>query len=278
MLQTISILGCGWLGLPLAERLVRLEYAVKGSTTTPEKISVLKNSNIIPYQLTCGRSIEGDNVADFFKSDMLFVNIPFRRDLPDPFFYVEQLRPVVSHAVAGGVRFVVFASSTSVYPALNQKAREEDAIVAADARAQALLEAERLFLNEARFKATVIRFAGLYGPGREIGNFLKSGRVPSKDGNAPVNFIHLEDCVEIAAAVFEKRLGGEILNACADAHPLRKDLYLHVAIAMGIKPPVFEDGSGIPYKIVDNAKIKRLLDYRFIHPGPWGWIDRGIKR
>jgi 3-hydroxyisobutyrate dehydrogenase-like beta-hydroxyacid dehydrogenase len=30
--ESISILGCGWLGLPLAGELVREGYAVKGST------------------------------------------------------------------------------------------------------------------------------------------------------------------------------------------------------------------------------------------------------
>ena len=278
MTKTISILGCGWLGLPLAERLVRSGYTVKGSTTTPEKISVLKSSNIIPYQLTCARSVEGGNVADFFKSEMLFVNIPFRRDLPDPFDYVQQMRAVVAHAAAAGVRFIVFASSTSVYPALNQKAKEEDVIVPTEARAKALLEAERLFLDDKRFKTTIIRFAGLYGPNREIGDFLKHDRVLAKDGEAPVNLIHLEDCVGIAAAVIEKGLSGEIFNACADAHPLRKDMYVHIAIAMGIKPPVFDNKIGGPYKIIDNEKIKRLLGYRFVHPSPWNWIDRSVKR
>ena len=38
----ISIMGCGWLGLPLAAQLVKAGYNVKGSTTTPEKLEVLQ--------------------------------------------------------------------------------------------------------------------------------------------------------------------------------------------------------------------------------------------
>jgi nucleoside-diphosphate-sugar epimerase len=270
--KSVSILGCGWLGLPLAQKLVTAGYTVKGSTTTPEKLPVLRNSNIIPFKLTFTPSVEGEDVADFFKSESLFVNIPFRRDLKDPRDYVEQMRNVIAHAAAGGVRLVIFASSTAVYPLLNQRAREEDVIVPSDARAAALLEAEQLFLNETRFKATVVRFAGLYGPDREIGGFLKNGRVAAKDGNAPVNLIHLEDCIGIVSAILRKEASSEIFNACCDAHPLRKDLYIHAAIAQGLKPPHLPETEHPAYKIIDNDKIKKHLDYRFIYPSPWDWI------
>ena len=47
--KSISILGCGWLGLPLARQLIKLGYSVKGSTTSPEKIQILKGSQIDGY-------------------------------------------------------------------------------------------------------------------------------------------------------------------------------------------------------------------------------------
>ena len=278
MIKTVSILGCGWLGLPIACKFLDLGYRVKGSTTSPHKLSELKSSNIIPYQLICNDgSIEGDYVADFFKADALVVNIPFKRDLKDPYFYVEQMKTIVPYVIAGGVRLVVFASSISVYPAHNQTAKEDDAIEPVDERARALLKAEQVFLNDPRLKATVIRFAGLYGPQREIASFLKTGRVSSKDGNVPVNLIHLDDCAGIVTAIIQKNIAGEIINACGDAHPLRKDLYTHAAVALQIKPPVFDENEKGLYKIVSNEKVKRLLGYRFIHPEPWSWIDRTSK-
>lgn len=33
-MKTISILGCGWLGLPLAKKLVENQWIVNGSTTS----------------------------------------------------------------------------------------------------------------------------------------------------------------------------------------------------------------------------------------------------
>ena len=45
-LHTISVLGCGWLGLPLAEYLMGKGYQVKGSTTNQSKLSLLENKGI----------------------------------------------------------------------------------------------------------------------------------------------------------------------------------------------------------------------------------------
>ena len=47
--MTLSILGCGWLGLPLAARFSAKAYRVSGSTTSPQKISLLEHEGITPY-------------------------------------------------------------------------------------------------------------------------------------------------------------------------------------------------------------------------------------
>ena len=40
----ISILGCGWLGLPLAKALIENGFSVKGSTTSTDKLTALENA------------------------------------------------------------------------------------------------------------------------------------------------------------------------------------------------------------------------------------------
>jgi UDP-N-acetyl-D-mannosaminuronate dehydrogenase len=45
--KNISILGCGWLGLPLAKGSIGKGISVKGSTTSPNKISILEKSEFI---------------------------------------------------------------------------------------------------------------------------------------------------------------------------------------------------------------------------------------
>ena len=51
-MQKISILGCGWLGIPLAEALIKNGFSVSGSTTSIEKISLLQNLDVEPFLLS----------------------------------------------------------------------------------------------------------------------------------------------------------------------------------------------------------------------------------
>ena len=52
----ISILGCGWLGLPLAKSLVDNGYKIKGSTTTQDKYQKLVEDGVTPYLIKLNES------------------------------------------------------------------------------------------------------------------------------------------------------------------------------------------------------------------------------
>ena len=49
MNKRISILGSGWLGLPLAQALLKEKHSIKGSTTSESKLDPLKSEGISPY-------------------------------------------------------------------------------------------------------------------------------------------------------------------------------------------------------------------------------------
>ena len=73
----ISIIGCGWLGLPLAKQLTEKGYVVKGSTTSVEKLSLLKNYGIEPYLISIDEeNIEGDMANCLDASEIAIINIP----------------------------------------------------------------------------------------------------------------------------------------------------------------------------------------------------------
>lgn len=217
--RAVSILGCGWLGLPLAKHLLKLGYPVLGSTTSPEKISVLQSCGIRPFLLEAGPRLKGEKISAFFKSSLLFLNIPFERHLEDPSFYKEQIRSVVQHLREGTVEFVIFAGSTAVYPETVEDATEDAALRFLPGnpspagsllgRAQALWEVEQLLLNDPKFKTTVVRFGGLYGPGRPIGRFL-AGKKGLSGGDKPVNLIHQQDCLRVVAQIIGHDVRGEI--------------------------------------------------------------------
>ena len=261
--QVISVLGCGWLGLPLAQMLVSEGYVVKGSTTQESKLEEFKNKGIILSLIRCDPDVQGRNAADFFCADVLVVTLPFKRSFNDPSQYQKQIDSVIACVLkTGQIKFVIFTSSTSVYPSRCEDAREDAVFVPDSPRAKVLWQIERNLMNHPGFASTVVRFAGLFGPGREIGRFLAQKK-DLRNPDHPVNLIHQDDAARVLFSVIERNIRVEIINACGDEHPTRKELYTKAALAKGLPSPEFSnvnDGNG---KIVNNAKLKRLLP---------GWI------
>src|SRR6187431_2709971 len=80
----ISLLGCGWLGFPLAKALLSNGLSVKGSTTSESKLSILKSSGIDPFLITLSeveRSLDSKSMNDDIQSfldgsETLIINIP----------------------------------------------------------------------------------------------------------------------------------------------------------------------------------------------------------
>ena len=73
----IAIIGCGWLGLPLAKKLIKENFIVKGSTTSKEKISVLKTEKIEPFLIDLNKNLDKEILNSFLKNvDVLIINIP----------------------------------------------------------------------------------------------------------------------------------------------------------------------------------------------------------
>lgn len=269
-LKRVSILGCGWLGLPLAIRLVSSGYQVKGSTTLDSKADELASIGIEPYVITIKKNevMAGKKqVQQFFNSDCLFLNIPFRRNLPDPREYYYQVEAAVDQVKRSGIKTVLFASSTSVYPQNCGLIKENDYFLPDNTRSIALTEIEKFLLSSLGFNVIILRFSGLYGPGRLIGKFL-SVKIGPMDGARPVNLVHLDDCVEIVSRLIEEGSSNEIYNICSDKHPSREELYSKAAQALKIKPPFFTKQNPIDYKIVSNVKIKERLNYSFRFPDP----------
>jgi len=266
-IKTVSILGCGWLGLPLGVSLVRQSYLVKGATTTQEKIPRLQEAGINAFLLRCDPQLRGQGIEEFLKTDILIITLPFKRDFKDPYQYKAQMDSVIACAESSPIQYIIFTSSTSVYPRTIGHASEEKIFEPDNLRSKVLLEVENSLLENAHFKATVIRFGGLCGGSRQAGGFL-AGKENLPNAKEPVNLIHLDDCVGIILEVIGKNVWGEVFNACADSHPTRAELYTTTAKRLGLSVPTFSGEGQGPYKMVSNQKIRERLDYHFKYPDP----------
>jgi len=255
--QGVSILGCGWLGKPLGVALVNEGYVVMGSTTRHENIGELKSAGIVPFIINVDELFSED-VRPFFNSDVLVISLPPRSRAGKAKQYIGQIQKVITASREGPVGKILLISTTSVYPNDNRVVTEQDADVQ-----NPLTQAERI-VQESGIPNTVLRFAGLFGPGRNPGSFLAKKDVIS-GGNLPVNLIHLDDCIEIVKRIIHQNVWDQVLNACSDDHPTKKEFYTKAAIVQGLRPPVFSDDQYGGYKIVSNERLKEVLNYKFTH-------------
>lgn len=268
--KTISILGCGWLGLPLARVFLTEGYTVRGSTTHTEKLETLEAEGIIPYLIRLDPHLNLDHDPSFFQSDIFVINIPPGRRREDvETFYPTQLQAIISKQPTPKI---IFVSSTSVYPDVNRVVTEADSPASQEAdermrsSGKALLLTEQL-IQDYSDQATLLRFSGLMGPDRHPGRFL-AGKKLDTSGKAPVNFIHLDDCVAIIQQLVQQDMWGEVFNGCADEHPSKEEFYAQAARKLGMEPPQFNAEGELSYKQVSSEKLKQQLSYQFIYPDP----------
>jgi nucleoside-diphosphate-sugar epimerase len=276
MTSSVSILGCGWLGRPLGVHLVDRGLQVRGSTTTPDKVEALRQDGIEPTLLTLDPDLKGSDPGPLFQSPVLVLNVPPSRGTDDVrTVHRRQVEAVRDAAVEGAVEWVLFASSTGVYPNVEQTVTEADCPPGRPdalpgprrATGDALLDVEKLLVDTSDFDTTIVRLGGLYGGDRNPGRFL-AGRTDVGRPQAPVNLLHRDDAVGVFTTLLEQDVRNEVFNACADEHPPRKAFYSRAAAALGLEPPTFDESDTTTGKRVSNEKIKARCGYQFQHPDP----------
>ena len=256
----VSILGCGWYGKALAKELLQKSIIVKGSTTSAEKLNMLSEIGIIPYVVQINTD-QTNCDADFLKCDVLVISIPPGLKKGEGTAYLPKVKHIIEAVLQSSIRKVIYISSTGVYGDHNKTLNEDDAPGPDNESGKILLEAENLFKSESDFKTTIIRFGGLVGPGRHPGRFF-AGKKEVPNGLAPVNIIHLEDCVGIGSAIIEQNAFGYVFNACSPDHPSKEDFYKDAALKGSYEAPQFIHEVKT-WKIGESSNLKPILNYTF---------------
>ncbi len=267
--MNISVLGCGWLGFPLAQRFLSSGHHVKGSTTTENKITLLNQNGIESYLIDFPDSLHDETIDEFLQCDLLFLNIPPGGvGKKQAISYRDLIQSITQKAADQKVSWIIFTSSTSVYDDMGGFVTEEDAKIesASKRNGKLLIESEKIIQNsDSDF--TILRLGGLYGYGRHPIHHL-SGKSNLEGASKPVNLIHQVDCLNIIAEVIAQKKRNMIYNLVSDGHPPRKEFYTSAARYYKIDPPKFIADSGSNYKVVSNEKVKYDLNYTFSYPNP----------
>lgn len=264
---TISILGCGWLGYPLAQSLLSREFKVKGSTTSPVKFDLFRSTGIVPYLVQFNTESHEPELQDFLDSDILIIAVPPGRRSPGgPENYRRMasfLKPILEDNQR--ISKIIYISSTSVYPESNAVLTESAAVGPETESGMAILEFEKM-LSGLNTQLVILRLAGLIGPGRTPGKFF-AGKINIPNGLAPVNLIHLDDVIALITKLIDREDAEGIYNGCAPLHPTKEEFYTLAAKAEELPQPQFI-AEKKAWKIIGTERTDKELNFSYTYSSP----------
>lgn len=254
--SVVSILGCGWLGEPLAYAMVQSGYSVRGSSRRHERLKRLEQGGVQTYFLSLPQLSAASR--DFFQCDTLLFMLP-----PSENSYMACLQLICDSLPQASQ--LIFISSTSVYPDINAQVDEYFPVHISQHKS-ILVEAER-YLTENRSHWLILRPGGLMGGERYLLKYFRS-RAQIDGAHTPVNHIHQLDAIGIIIQLVRLQLDKHIVNLVAPQHPSRAEVLTHQAKAMGVSLPPFVPPHILPHKIVKSSLLSATIEYSFLYPNP----------
>ncbi len=276
----VLILGCGYVGLAVARRLVARGHDVFGLRRTHGTFDELRTSGVQPLtgdvtDPASLRGLPGDfpwviNTVSSAKGDAEV----YRR------VYLDGTRHVLTWLQERQCQRYVYTSSTSVYGQIDGLVVTENSPTEPNtATAKILVETERLLLEThlpLTFAAGIFRVAGIYGPGRGhlFQQYRRGEARISGDGSRLINMVHRDDLVAALAAFLETPdlpKTARLYNAVDDEAVTQLDFFRWLSRRLaGALPPYATEAEnvarkrGLTQKRVSNARLRSEL----------GWVPR----
>lgn len=234
-LPDISILGLGYLGLPLAQK-----FYEHGSQVAAVKRNLTSDDINLPIEL----DIIDLNQDDIFHSSTLWqnhINKPTWFCLLPPSslnHYADTLKKWIQLAEQSKIQHIIFTSSTSVY---GDQARICDETTPPDPQTESayqILAVEQALLESAVPHIDILRLGGLYSADRHpVTKLVQKTRI--QGGNQPVNILHKDLGVQVLFQTACQADGKRIRNIVEPRHLSRAKFYTAEAAKLGLPAPDF---------------------------------------
>jgi nucleoside-diphosphate-sugar epimerase len=266
-MSDVLIVGCGYLGWRLARRWLGQGRRVLATTRSPARADVLRRAGLVP--VVCDVT-EPETLQALPQAHTAVVCVGYDRSAG------KSQREVSVRGLENLLyrlpepERLVHVSSTGVYGQTGGEEVDETAATdPAEESGRVVLAAESaLWLR--RPDAVVLRFAGIYGPGRLIrAAALRAGEPLAADPDGWLNLVHVDDGAEAVLAAAGRGEPGTTYNVCDD-HPVRRrDFFGHLAALLGAPPPRYAPPAG-PHaqanRRVVNGRLRRELGVSLRYP------------
>jgi nucleoside-diphosphate-sugar epimerase len=270
----VVVVGAGWVGSAIADYWAAAGYKVVATTRSgrPHAPPVSPQVVFAPFDLV--KDNGGALAGIVAGADILVVCwAPAGRDADRRGLYLGGAQAVVEALAGVRPARLIYTSSTSALPDRNEELDEQCAEWPTTDRGRLQREAEEVILTgaqQADVPVAILRLAGLYGPGRELGRIYRrdSAAILSGSGCTPTNLIHREDVV---SAIFACRdlpaSWSGVIHVCADDHRSRREIFAEAARREGRAAPTWElPESPVTGKRVGNRRMQELLGVRLRYP------------
>ena len=229
------ILGCGYLGRVVAQRWLTAGDDVVALTRS--RVGELRSLGIDPLlgDVTNPASLKLPSADAVLYA--IGLDLSAGQSMRD--VYLGGLDNVLN-ALPTPRRFL-YISSTSVYGQTDGEWVDENSPTEpAEENGRIVLECERL-LRRRMPAAIILRFAGIYGPGRLIKRIAVEKAEPlAIDPDKLINLIHVEDGARAVVAAGERAQPGATYNVCDNKPMQRREFYSELALLLGAPAPRFE--------------------------------------
>ena len=271
------IFGCGYVGRRVASAWIGAVHEVFAVTRTQKNSDLFRQSGIQPIVADI---CNVDSIALLPVVDVVLYAVGFDQHSGRSREEVTcgGLRNVLSRINSRCTRFI-YISSTSVFgQSLGEWVDESSECNPTQPGGRNCIEAERLvweyFPNRDTPGATVLRFAGIYGPERLLSRVesIKAGMSVAGRGDSWLNLIHVDDAVSAVLACEKIGSPFETYVVADDRPVLRSEYYGLLAELVGGPAPIFKPdeasarGSGGLNKRCSNKKLREQLNWVLAFP------------
>ena len=268
----IAVVGCGWLGLPLAISLQTSGQNIIATCRSEQKASELTKLGLDAQRYELGDVLTHGRFDKLFASDVLVLNIPVGRKSPTTQTFAKHMQALLKHAADKQIRNLIFISTTSVYGDNCGVVTEQSPTSAQTQSGRINLAVEVLAKQYFAGRSTVIRTAGLVGENRHPAHYL-AGKVGLPNPDNSVNLVHQDDVICAIQTIIKKDIWGQTLHLSALEHPTRAEYYTWAAEKLSLNAPLFVKGQGVALgKQIDATQTLQLLGLSLKYPSPFDMI------
>jgi nucleoside-diphosphate-sugar epimerase len=275
----VLVVGCGYVGLPLAQELARRGHEVFG---VRRSVAPLERSGqwsgIQPIAADITRREDMEKIPRPF--DWVVNTVSSNKGGVDEYraVYLEGTRNLADWLSSQPPQKYLHVSSTSVYGQTDGAwVTEESATEPQSETSRVLVETEQGLLRRVRekaFPALLLRAAGIYGPerGHLFQQYLLGAARLAGDGSRFLNMIHREDLMGAILTALAAGRPGEIYNVCDDEPVTQRMFFEWLSGELRAPLPPADGGGttgrkrGLTSKRVSNRKLRLELGCELKYP------------